>query len=173
MRLFLLSATLTLILTTGAIAQEKSGFVSRIADSLSSGEVVAVVVGGVGAWGLSGLAQARAKQAADAVELGRLKFKQELELVTKTAIKDSMGEVVAQLSPAISALNLDIQDIKRWLASVDDRADQALKIASVLERTQTQWLKRAESQISTVMSADHPTLIKNLFFEEEDDVAPH
>ena len=168
MRLFFLSATLTLILATGAIAQEKSGFVQRIADSLSSGEVVAVIIAGAGGWGVSLLSQSRARRAADSIELGRLKFKQEMEVVTRTAIKESMSEVTAQISPAIASLNLDIQEIKRWLASVDDRADQALKLASVLERTQTQWLKRAESQICQVMSADHPTLIKNLFFEEED-----
>jgi hypothetical protein len=168
MRLFLLSSALILLLTSAAIAQEKEqGLFKKLGDSLASGEVVAVVLAGAGGWAVSLIGQSRAKHAAEAAELGRLKFKQENADVTRQAIREGMAEIKEQLSPAIANLSCEISSLRKWLASVDDKADRALNLASVTDRTQSQWIKQTEAQLGQILSSEHPTLIGNLFFEEK------
>lgn len=169
MRRLILTGALLGLLTGAAMAAEKDGpLLQKLEDALASGEVVALVIGGAATWIVTAFSQGREKRATEAAELGRLKFKQEMEAVTRTAIRETVGELKEQLTPAITNLSCEIQGLKKWLATVDDRADNALRKAETLERTQSQWLKQTEAQIGQILSSEHPTLIGNLFFQSED-----
>ena len=167
-RVLLTSALLILLAGAATASEEKSGgLLQKLGDSLASGEVVAMVLGGTAAWAVSSFSSGREKRRAEAAELGRLKFKQENAEVTRQAIREGMAEIKEQLSPAITNLSCEIQGLKKWVASVDDKADKALNLASVMERTQNQWVRQTEAQLSQILSSDHPTILGNLFFDED------
>lgn len=140
----------------------------KLLESLASGEVVAVVLGAAGTWIFTMTTTNTRRRREDAAELGRLKFKQENAEATRMAIREELQDLKTELSPLIAGLKTEIEDLRRWVSTVDARADQALKVAEILERTQAQWLKRAEMAISTVLSADNPTICRNLFFDKEE-----
>lgn len=139
----------------------------KLAESLASGEVVAVVLGAVGTWVFTVSTTSSRRRRENDAELGRLKFKQENAEATRLAIREELHDLKTELSPLIAGLKTEIEDLRRWVTTVDSRADQALKVAEILERTQAQWLARAETAISAILSADNPTLARNLFRDSE------
>ena len=145
--------------------------IERLIDALTSGEVVAVVLAAVSSWGVTTIRQMRQRSREERAELGRLKFKQENAEATRTAIRDELGELKEELKPLIVGLKDEITDLRKWIAAVDERSHNALQIACTLEKTQSQWLRSAETQISAILSAENPTLVGGLFRNEDNENA--
>lgn len=141
--------------------------IDKLLESLASGEVMAVVLGAFGTWVFTMTTTTTRRRREESAELGRLKFKQENAEATRMAIREELQDLKTELRPLIAGLKTEIEDLRRWVATVDARADQALKVAEILERTQAQWLARAEMAISTILSADNPTLCRNLFRDSD------
>lgn len=121
--------------------------VEKLLESLASGEVVAVVLGAVGTWVFTLTTSTARRRREETAELGRLRFKQENAEATRIAIREELQDLKGEVRPLLNSLKTEIDDLRRWLSNVDNRADQALKIAEILERTQAQWLmKNTDSQ---------------------------
>jgi cell division protein FtsB len=139
----------------------------KVSNGLTSGEVFAVLLAGISGWGLSILGEKQRRQREQAQELGRVKFKLETQEATRTAIREEMHTLRTQLQPTLSFLENEIQNLQVWLGKVDEKTDQALRSSQILERTQQQWLERAEAVISAYLQNTPQQEIKNIFKKEE------
>lgn len=142
----------------------------KLLDAFASGEVVAVVLAGGLGWGWGRISAILEKGKEKERELGRYRFKEETQKATKAAIQEELGHLNDIFLPALQEIRADIQELKKWLQSVDDAAGEARQVAKTIEATQTQWLKRAESHISAILSANgNPVIVRRLFEENQDD----
>lgn len=144
--------------------------IEKLIDSLASGEVLAVTIAGFTGWGWARIRSKLERGRERERELGRYKFKEENQKATKEAIREEMAHFNEIFGPALQEIRGDIQELKNWLQSVDDAAGEARQVAKTIQATQTQWLKRAESHISAVMSANgNPVIVRRLFEDDPDD----
>ena len=118
----LLALTLSTILIANTTAPQNP-FIQRI----TSPEVIAVIIGSLGGWGLSELHKRNAEAKEKEVELGRLKFRQEILLGEKAAISEGIQSVHNAIDPKIAGLYNDIKEIREDLKQIKDTSLKTLE----------------------------------------------
>jgi hypothetical protein len=138
----------------------------KISDALISGEFIAMATAGLIGWFVATDRKKREDDQRREAELARANFRLENAETARAAIREGIAEIKETLSPTIGAIRCDVEELRTWLSAVDRRCDVALQSAKTLEKTQTEFFKRAELTLGQILSKDgNHTLIRHLFNE--------
>lgn len=166
-----LALVFVMVYAVSVSAQSNQGFLQKLIDGVFSGEVIALVLAGVTGFFLNRVRVESERRKEESIELGRLRFKQDNYEATKEAVREGLSGLQSQIQPRFNQIDDTLDDLRVRLERVEEKAEESSRRSEVLERTQRNWLDRAEEKISTILSAQsgHPTLIKNLFYEDPDE----
>jgi tellurite resistance protein len=155
------------LVVAAAAPNNENSILNRFLSGLFSGEAIAVILAGVAGYTINHLKEKESKRREQEAENGRLKFKLELVESTKQAVQEGMESVVKRFEDRFLSTDKDISELAEWVKKLDDQSDEALRLAQLIQGTQAEWLQRAEANISSILSADHPTLVRGLFLPTE------
>lgn len=176
---FILAIAAIFLVSVGVFAEapntSSAGIVAKLQDALLSGEVVGLVLAGVGGYFFNRWREADRRRQEEAqkqqeinrqneIELGRLRFKQESFEATKKAVTEGMSSVTKQFDKSLLDVRQDLDELTDWVKKIDGESEKALRLSELNQKTQEAWLRAAEARISAVLSAnDNPTIAGRLF----------